>query len=425
MADARTPLGDHKVLTAHPRHNFDDRTLTPGLAKERTVFTFDAASVVANRALRSDRGGVDQGITLRLLENDEQPSPTALNATSEILELLTDPISYYFEEVMEVDIPALPDGAPTRAIGRYRVTESCPSRSTPGLRHVKDVDYWRPSPHHLIQVRQTGLSLHSAIGNGFDHSPNYCLLDTSGHLPQKRLHGRSVRSSLRFPPISTTSAERRSTAKYRSIRRHADCTSRASMTLEPNSSLCGHSSSGSSPRCSFESGQKWPYSTFQTGGHPIVGYLASRAAEAGGPADVRKISMSGKSKVQRKKNAEKVLNAVALVCTVGAARPIPFFPFASKELAETAKSRRSSNGKIDDQLTLDAQRSTAIDWYLRGRSMIHLRDLTQPGSAAAHDLVAEVIGPKTQREVPEVDLLADLVWGTYHRTVLETAATVN
>ena len=132
--------------------------------------------------------------------------------------------------------------------------------------------------------------------------------------------------------------------------------------------------------------------------------------------------MSGKSKAQRRKNAEKALTTVTLICALGTAQPIPFFPFASKELADTPKSQRSSNRKIDTQLEIDAQRSPAVDWYLRGRSMSHLRDFTQPGSAAAHDLVAKVIGSRTSREVPEVDLLADLVWGSYHRTVLETAA---
>lgn len=425
MADARTPLGDHKVLTAHPRHNFDDRTLTPGLAKERTVFTFDAASVVANRALRSDRAGVDQGITLRLLENDEQPSPTALNATSEILELLTDPISYYFEEVMEVDIPALPDGG---ANSRDR------SISGDGILPV--------TLDPRAEARE-GRRLLETIASSFDSGQTTWLESALSNWQRVRPLTELLPSG-HFGTLAAEETAREVRAIFTPIPAHLHHLTGTEVDCEIPSNpstrrlnIPGVNDSGTQlefvraqfvrfkPSMLLRIWAEVAALTFQTDGHPIVGYLASRAAEAGGPADVRRISMSGKSKVQRKKNAEKVLNAVALVCTVGAARPIPFFPFASKELAETPKSRRSSNGKIDDQLTLDAQRSSAIDWYLRGRSMSHLRDLTQPGSAAAHDLVAEVIGPKTQREVPEVDLLADLVWGTYHRTVLETAATVN
>ncbi len=414
MIEESGEAGTHRVLARHPRHNFDSRVLSPGLVSDDAPFTFDETSRVAYEVLAAVDREEEPDPELASSEPEDQPTvslPTVeVRGIEQILSVLKDPISYYYEEVLNVDIPELPaeSGFDNRdntikGDGVFLLTVDALGRSAEGRRLLQiiathddhsDEAWLETILEEWESVRPlTGLLPPGKLGELVLMEISTEIRDIVMTLPEhlRSLQGDDVdclvpfgdtTASLRVPGVVVTDGRHEfARVKYT---RFAD-----SMEL-----------------------QLWAEVVFLTihrKGESVVGYLATRGGDSASERVARTLSLKGNTPEERLSSAETARRAIEILHATAASGPVHFFPGASRELVD------GNHGKAGEKLAKDANRNPAIGWYLDGRS---IHDVEKDDADPA--LVKAVRGEDNDTRVSEVELFGTYIWSSFNDTTIQT-----
>jgi exodeoxyribonuclease V gamma subunit len=406
--------GDHHVLVRHPRHNFDDKVMSPGFVQADSPFTFDENSLVARNVLANlgkERSCEKAPDVATADSRDDVPESPAfrIRETGQILDLLEDPIAYYYEEILNVDIPELPsDGdsnnrdSTIKGDGILALTLDALERSSEGRRllqiiaghddHSHDswlgdvIDAWKsirpltgllpPGDLGRLTVEEISKELRAIIEvlpqhlrtlQGVDTD---CLVDFDG-----------AKTKLRVDAVVAGNQQHEFVrVRYARFRESMLLRLWAELTLL----------------------------TLNIDGKPAEAHIAARNPKSGEfkPVHVT-MRMRGDTDSQRQANAAKARLGIERFHGLAARKPVEFFPSTSRALAGD-KDREAA-----ESLTTDASRSAPIEWHLHGRTM---RDLK--GQTASPTVVTAVLGQGKETSESEVKLLADFVWKLFEETVV-------
>lgn len=409
--------GSHRVFVGHPRHNFDERTMEPGFVEDGAPFTYDENS---KRALETIRQSAS-------VEEPSVDSPTAapqslatdsahqIRDISQVIGLLADPISFYYGEVLNVDIPVLPGdnenanrSTTIKGDGILALTLDGLEQSGEGRRLLEIVkrhddhspEDWldqvvtqwqlvRPltgllPPGELGKLALTEIAdelkmiinalpseLRTLQGTDVD-----CLVDFGGSNVSLRVHG-------------VVGTERGS--EFARVR-YARFNESRLLELWAEVALL----------------------TIHRKGEFVKGHVASRASSEAKKSEkfaYATVAMKGDSPTARLASATRAINAIAKLHSIASTRPVAFFPSASHALVD---------GKLSEankRLVSSAGFSSAIAWHLDGRSM---RDLQ--GEPADPKDIAILRDDASDDSFSEVELFADHIWKAFAETTAEVTS---
>lgn len=413
-AQSAATIGDHHVLVRHPRHNFDDKVMSPGFVKADSPFTFDENSLIARNVLANlgkETPSDNESDVVTTDSSDDVSESTAfrIRETGQILDLLEDPIAYYYEEILNVDIPELPSDTDSnnrertiKGDGILALTLDALERSSEGRRllqiiaghddHSNDtwlddvIDAWQsirpltgllpPGDLGRLTVEEISKELKAIIEVLPPHlrtlqgTDTDCLIDFDG-----------ARTNLRVDAVVA------GTDQHEFVRvRYARF--RDSMLLRLWAELA--------------------LLTLNLDGRPAEAHLAARNSKSAEFEPVHAIMrMRGDSDPERLTNASKVREGIERFHGLAVRNPVEFFPSTSKALAG-GKDRTAAKN-----LATDASRSASVEWHLDGRTMRDLR-----GETASPAVVTAVLGQGQKTTDSEVELLADFVWTLFDETVI-------
>jgi len=414
IVDDGVPVGTHNILVRHPRHNFDELSMTLGFAIQDIPYTFDENALLALEVLRkATEPTSDNEVERDILEPTRDAmgvtasDPTPVRDISQILDLLFDPISYYFEDILNVDIPKLPgdnkqaDRDNTiKGDGVLQLTLDALERSSEGRRLLEIIarhdDHADPNWLDAIiaqwqEIRPlTGLLPPGKLGELTLEEISRELKSIIELLPDhlRTLQGTDVDCTV---PLGATVA----TLRVQSVVQTDNVNDFARVR---------YSRFAESMRL-----QLWAevaLLALHTSGQVVTGYVAARAVDSTKTApegDV--ITIRGKDNSERLTNARRACEAIYTLHSIAAERPVAFFPSASRALADGKKYQANA------RLKKDAERSAAIAWHLDGKELPDLRH-----TPAASEDIRRVRGEDAVDNVSEVDLFAKFVWQVFEET---------
>jgi hypothetical protein len=403
------------VLARHPRHNFDSRVLSPGLVSDDAPFTFDETSRVAYQVLADVDREEEPDLELVSSEPGDQPPvslPTVdVRGIEQILDVLKDPIAYYYEEILNVDIPELPGESgfdnrdnTIKGDGVLALTLDALGRSSEGRRLlqiiagydgdrrgdwldavIRDWTNIRPKTRLLppdalgaLLLKDISQEIKEIIESLPEHLRNLQGQDVDCRVP----FGESV-ATLRVPGV-VTADDRHEFVRVK-YTRFSDV-----MDL-----------------------QLWAEVVFLTihqKGEEVIGYLATRNEDSDKKVpSTRTIALRGETPAARIEFAEIARRAIEVLVGAATRGPVDFFPSASHELS------LGKQNKAAERLTKDASRSSAIDWYLDGRSMYDLKK-----EKADPALFQAIRANDEKSELSAVELVGDYIWKAFVATTVQS-----
>jgi len=415
--------GNQRVLVRHPRHNFDPHSLTPGFVIDGTAFTFDEnarlALEVLHRAKIEVASGDDEPIEQPSRSESEQSETRDAPAVpvreiGQLLDLLSNPIEYYYEEILNVSIPELPGDNEAnkrnntiKGDGILALTLDALEYSLEGRRLLEiiaslddhDDDDWLD---RVIagwrEVRPlTGLLPPGELGELVLGEISTELTSIIRSLPTElqTLQGVDVDCLVPFGGTPTTlrvrgvvQADGADTAEFARVRyaRFAE-----SMRLQLWSEVA--------------------LLTIQLGGQLVTGHLSTRSADSKkSTPETDSIFIAGATNDARLANAQRACTAMDQLHSLASARPVAFFPSASRAIAN------GNDSAARDRLGKEIDRSSAVAWHLDGAG---LRDLRKNRPARPSDVA--LLGDSHDDDIPsEIDLFAKFIWKVFDETAVST-----
>jgi exodeoxyribonuclease V gamma subunit len=409
-------FGNHRVLTQHGRHNFDLRTLEPGHVRDDLPFTFDDNARVVWQTLNSSTrdANKDEDDTVSMSLTSDTPK---IRDIQQLLKIVSNPISYYYKDVLNVDIPEGPKKEENfnkednfGGDGILALTLSPLDYSAEGRRLLQlianfdgpHVDGWLEQViNDWKSVRPlTGLLPPGKIGELVSAEIGEEVRKMIAALPSElqTLQGDEIDcaillgespAALRVADVVIVDGVAQfARARYK---RFAD-----SLLLELWIELA--------------------VLTLHLGGMPIVAHLVARGTKDRKGKEIdpehKWIKMKGDNENERRANAQTAIEAFTRFATIASQTPVDFFPSASSKIAH--KSIQDSFLKAKTALKQDMTYNSEIAWYLEGKSLEHLLS-TSPRAEEHRLLGLPVSSPSASR----MEMYADFVWGAYNATVDE------
>jgi hypothetical protein len=329
----------------------------------------------------------------------------------QILDVLKDPIAYYYEEILNVDIPELPGESgfdnrdnTIKGDGVLALTLDALGRSSEGRRLlqiiagydgdrrgdwldavIRDWTNIRPKTRLLppdalgaLLLKDISQEIKEIIESLPEHLRNLQGQDVDCRVP----FGESV-ATLRVPGV-VTADDRHEFVRVK-YTRFSDV-----MDL-----------------------QLWAEVVFLTihqKGEEVIGYLATRNEDSDKKVpSTRTIALRGETPAARIEFAEIARRAIEVLVGAATRGPVDFFPSASHELS------LGKQNKAAERLTKDASRSSAIDWYLDGRSMYDLKK-----EKADPALFQAIRANDEKSELSAVELVGDYIWKAFVATTVQS-----
>ncbi len=403
--------GDHKVLVQHPRHNFDQRTLLPGVVLANTSFTFDTNSEHVYNVMNAAHLEHDSEKSQHLLTT-ENATATSINAQhqvrdiSQALKLIADPIEYYYENILDVRIPEMPQkddySSPSDISG-----DGILSLTLDGLQHSGE-----------------GRRLLHIISNHDNHSESSWLDGVISEWQSIRpLTGLLPPGELGVLLAREIAAE--ISAMIRLLPPHlqdlqgndVDCTTPigenlVSLRIAGVTATDGRSEFARVRYARFRESmllQSWLELAILTAyidGAPTQAHVVARSPESRSTTpQYWKISLRGATDVERASNSHKILVALQSLSTLASQGPVDFFPSASRDI------QKGDTKNIQSSLSKDAKYSSAISWYLQDRTYDDLRN----EKASQHE--KDILTMTSNDEISRIELYANFIWQLFDSTV--------
>jgi exodeoxyribonuclease V gamma subunit len=417
----RGPVGHHRVLTQHGRHNFDLRTLEPGHVRDDVSFTFDDNSRIVWETLHSanEEGDQPTGDEAGVLLSTEVPQ---IRDIQQLLKIMSNPISYYYKEIFNVDIPEGPKKDEQFNAEENFVGDGVLALSLSNLAYSSE-------GRRLLQLIANFDGDHNAgwfddvINEWRRVRPLTGLLPPGkvGELASKEI-GSEVRKMIEILPthLQTLQGD------------EIDCT----VTFGPAETVLRvtdvvfFNETADFARTRFkrfteslllELWVELSALTIHLQGKPATAHLVAR-----GNDDIRKksltphhhqISIKGNSDDERLTNARKAIDVFSRFATIATQIPIDFFPSASSKIVREVGEPKIQ--KLKAALKDDLNHNSEIAWYLGDKSLENLL-ATAPFAEEAPLLgLLDVETP-----VSRMEIYANFVWGAYESTVFEIGTSI-
>ena len=110
IAERSSDLDFHRTLASHARHNFSESSFEIGRVLKNVPFTFDVNSLTAYEMTTSLKTKVSEENADEMAEQATVQSvnePLLPTEMAQVHKMLRDPIKFYYEDVLNVDIPEL------------------------------------------------------------------------------------------------------------------------------------------------------------------------------------------------------------------------------------------------------------------------------------------------------------------------------
>ena len=417
----------HRTYVRHPRHNFgvqagDGETdpnapaspFEAGAVLGASPFTFDANALRAQRAIADARSTADNLADAdelgEVLVSIDRAAPTMTS----VHKILRDPITFFYEDVLNVDIPKVEDDSfsnmakDLQGDGVLNLTMNALERSSEGRMLLRKI------------VNEANDSVPDAIDESIRKWQ--AVRPRSGVLPPGAL-GQSLVSEIAMEIRKIIEVVRERVPSI--IGADVDCDvliadQPARLRVE---NVVHSDDADHVVRIEYKRPAQTALLTLwadiaaltvATGGHKtILGHFGARPESGDGTkkATHSVLELKGDTPDECVEHARRALNAVSELFTVAHQRPVPLFPSASPLVARAAgvKTTASSIRKVADALTADMNKNASIKWFIGDRK---LRDLLrdQPEVTA---VVASSIGGDARSEME--DLAAD-IWGVFYAT---------
>lgn len=393
-----------RILINHPRQNFDKETMRPGLVFSDAPFTFEPEAFVAYETLKR---GQETKVTTEKHQNGDKDLATKLTKPirnlQQMLELIQNPVEFYFEHTLNVRIPEMPSESRETTIsgdGVLNLTIDALARASEG-RHLLDAI-----------VRSENES-ENAITDWIEVHPH------AGTLPPKQLGklilteiGTELKNMIMMLPAHLQSLNGND----------EDCVltfNNESVTLRITGVVDANMDKDSTPTSIVRIRYKryveslvlemWvevAILTIARNGQRVVGHLVSRSEKAddkaGGTHEV--VELTGGTDEDRLARAHEVLVAVEGLHSAASAGVIPFFERASRKIADG--NEKQAVNKFDQ----DIERSSAIRYAFGDQEFDDIQALLATDSDFEHLSL-----PNDKRK--RAELFAHHVWGLFDKTV--------
>jgi len=422
IVEAGATDGAARVLVRHPRHNFDSLSLAPGFAIDGTAFTFDenarlALEVMerAKKMIDSDDGepNDDSDLGEDVAGQVEADRVIPVREIGQLLELLSSPITYFYEEILNVSIPELP--------GDNEANQRSNTIQGDGILALT-LD--------ALESSSEGRRLLGIIASHDDHSDEGWIDHVvEGWREVRPLTGLLPPGKLGELALQEISTELKSIIKALPVHLRTlqgmdvDCLvpfTGATASLRVRSVV--HDDSQDSDDFArvryarFAEAmqlQLWAevaLLTIQRHGKLVTGYIAARSAESSKTdPETDSIFIKGSNDTERLANARRACEAIDQLHSLASVRPVAFIPSASRAIAN------GNDSAASDRLDKEVGRSPAVAWHLDGRK---LRDLKK--TPAKPSDVALLGNPSVKPAPSEIDLFSTFIWQIFDTTAVSS-----
>ena len=403
-AAAHNITGHHRLVTHHPRQNFDARTTTPGVVIADQPFTFDPTAITALEAISHRTSSAN---TVPHRARAIETPPHQMPDIAQLVRAITNPSEFFVQNVLNVSLPRMPENSQikeTSIVGDavMNITTDRLQDSTEGrdllaqvVRHAatdgsyeNTIEKWRllhPATGTLPPGELGSLVVHDIAAEVT--SMISCLPPHLQDFPKGRvvdctvdsLHGQTV---LRVPSVLDGSDPYDFTIVRARYKRSSDIT-QLELWLEVAAL------------------------TVHYRGAPIQGLLIARKkdSKASLATQLNEIRIEGETNADRLANAQKVIRAAFTIFTAASQSPLPLFENASRPLAQqTLKGTK----KLFDT---DMQRSSAVRYLYNNHTIKDV--LAIPLSDTDRDFLAPFGYPSTKSRAIAY---AQLLWLTFDST---------
>jgi exodeoxyribonuclease V gamma subunit len=401
-------VGHHRVLTHHGRHNFDLRTLQPGHVRDDVSFTFDDNSRIVWETLNSTTEDVDHstddatGVPL-------SPHAPHIRDIQQLLKIMSNPISYYYKEVLNVDIPEGPKKEEEFTKEENFMGDGVLSLSLSNLAYSSE-------GRRLLQLITNFDGEHNT--GWFDDVINEWrhVRPLTGLLPPGRIGdlvsqeiGEEIRKMIASLPLElqglqgddidcqVTMGDESTTLRISDVVMFDDTAqfARARFKRFTDSHL-------------LELWVELAVLTLHRKGQPVIAYLTTRNAKSSESHPVcYKAKIIGESDSERLHNATTALSVVNALATLATQMPVDFFPKAS-HLAAT-----KPGDKLDAALASDMKYDAELAWYVGDQSISDLRK-KRPTSEEIE--VLQLSRSSDTTTLSRIDMYATYVWNAFYAT---------
>lgn len=400
-------FGNHRVLSRHSRHNFDIRTLQPGHVRDDTSFTFDDNSRVVWETLNTPGSETIDNIAEQITLSNDMP---IIRDVQQLLKIASNPISYYYKDVLNVNIPENLTKDDTdfssddnfTGDGVLALTLAPLEYSSEGRRLLQLITNF-DGPHDdgwLDQVISdwattrplTGLLPPGKIGELAATAIGGEIRKMISVLPTElqSLQGQEIDCvfDLDDTPITMRIADVNVANNHTQFARVKFKRYAEALLLEMWVELA--------------------ILTIHLHGQPVTAHLATRSADSkhSNPT-YKRLTMKGTSDEERLDNALTALSAITGIARIASQIPVDFFPKASRELSVNAPQ------KAEAALQSDMKYDSEMAWYVADQTLSDFKD--KPPTKQEIDVLREHSSISLDTR-SRVDMYATYIWGTYSTT---------